>query len=219
MTQPFPIPAFALGAAALLCLASCTANFASRTTAAPANATEADLAAVPEKVEAPPVSNTPTPETSIAQATGSLLSPEQKAQLIQLPIPIVAPTDLPAGFRLVDAGGEAGKYANGADDSGYSIRYVGDDDTCLSIASSKDGPRRLPKQGQVETKLGSVAVYTHEFRGETVISSFLPVKGNPVLLSGGIMPGGAETNGEWKTCKAVSMETYVQVLRSLEVLK
>lgn len=219
MTQPFPIPAFAFGSATLLCLASCTANFAPRTTAAPANATEADSAAVPEKVEAPPVSSTPTPETSIAQATGSLLSPEQKAQLIRLPIPIIVPTYLPDGFRLVAAGGEAGKYANGADDSGYSIRYVGEDNTCVSIASSKDGPRRLPKQGQVETRLGSIAVYAHEFRGETVISSFLPVKGNPVLSSGGVMPGGAGTNGEWKTCKAVSMETYMQVLRSLEVLK
>ena len=79
----------------------------------------------------------------IAQKSGNLLSPQQTAQLTQLPIPIVAPTALPMGFRLVRAEGESGSYVNGDDDSGYAIDYQGANNTCLSIRSSKDGPRGL----------------------------------------------------------------------------
>jgi hypothetical protein len=164
------------------------------------------------------MSQTAVSRTLVAQATGNLLSPKQKAQLTQLPIPIVAPTVLPASFRLVRAEGEAGKYANGDDDSGYAIDYEGAQNTCLSMRSSKDGPRGLEKVTQVQTRFGLVTVYQEKLRDGKSLVSFLGLKGNPTLVSGGTLPDNKAPDG-WKRCRAVSVETYTQVLKSLAVVK
>ena len=154
----------------------------------------------------------------LAQTTGNLLSPEQTAKLTRLPIPVVAPTELPAGFRLVHADGEINKYANGDDDSGYAIDYEGDNNTCLSVRSSQDGPRGLGKVKQVQTRFGSLTVYEQKWRDSKSLISFLGLKGNPVLISGGTLLDSKAVGG-WKRCRTVSLETYTQVLKSLAVVK
>ena len=152
-----------------------------------------------------------------AQKSG-LLSPQQTAQLTRLPILIVIPTELPIGFRLVRAEGEAGSYANGDDDSGYAIDYQGLNNTCLSIRSSQDGPRGLETISQVQTRFGLVTVYAETFAGRRRLISFLGLKGNPILISGGTLPD-RTAKGGWRQCRAVSVETYTQVLKSLVVVK
>lgn len=142
----------------------------------------------------------------IAQVTGNLLSADQKAKLLQLPIPIVAPTYLPKGFQLTHADGEEGRYINGDDDSGYSLIYKGPDNTCIEVRSSKDGPRGTWQQ-IVETRFGSIKVFTNNHpQGKLSIYSFVPIAGQPVLFSGGV------------SCNPVSMAEYIHVLQSLEVL-
>lgn len=156
--------------------------------------------------------------TLTAQVAGNLLSTKQKAQLTQLPIPVVVPTVLPATFRLVRAEGEAGTYANGDDDSGYAIDYQGEKNTCLSIRTSQDGPRGLEKVKQVQTRFGLITVYTEKLPDSKSLVSFLGLKGNPMLISGGMQPDSTTSSG-WKRCRAVSVEAYTQVLQSLTVLK
>ncbi len=156
--------------------------------------------------------------SAVAQVAGTLLSPEQKARLTRLPIPIVAPTYLPTSFRLLRADGEASQYANGADDSGYAIDYQGTNNTCLSLRSSKDGPRGLTKVRQVQTNFGWVTVYVDTFGDRKSLVSFLGIKGNPVLISGGTLPDKTATSG-WKPCRAVSIDAFTQVLKSLVIVK
>lgn len=160
---------------------------------------------------------TPLPG-AVAQVAGTLLSPEQKARLTRLPIPIVVPTYLPATFRLLRAEGEASQYANGDDDSGYAIDYQGANNTCLSLRSSKDGPRGLAKVRQVQTNFGLVTVYADTFRDRQRLVSFLGIKGNPILTSGGTLPD-QKANGGWKPCRAVSIDDFTQVLKSLVIVK
>ncbi|XHX77894.1 MAG: hypothetical protein RBJ76_26240 [Stenomitos frigidus ULC029] len=155
---------------------------------------------------------------AVAQAAGTLLLPEQKARLTRLPIPIVAPTYLPAGFRLLRAEGEASQYANGDDDSGYAIDYQGANNTCLSLRSSKDGSRGLTKVKQVQTNLGWVTIYTDTSRDRKSLVSFLGIKGNPILISGSTLPDKTATSG-WKPCRAVSVDAFTQVLKSLVIVK
>jgi hypothetical protein len=152
--------------------------------------------------------------------TGNLLTSEQKALLLQLPIPIVAPSFLPEGFRLVYANGEAGKYANGDDDSGYTIAYQGENNTCISIRSTQSGSRGLQRVNQVQTEFGSVGVYTENARDNSivVISSFLKLKGNPALISGGSIPDSITAAG-FKRCQPVEMGVYIEVLKSVTLVK
>jgi hypothetical protein len=154
------------------------------------------------------------------QATGNLLSSEQKAKLLQLPIPIIAPTFLPEGFRLVQATGEANKYANGDDDSGYMIAYQGDNNTCISISSSSSGSRGLQRVNQVKTEFGTVDIYTSNARDNSIqsIASFITLKGNPALISGGSIPD-RNADGGFKTCNPISLGQYIQVLKSLTLVK
>lgn len=140
----------------------------------------------------------------IAQVTGNLLSADQKAKLLKLPIPIVAPTYLPKGFQLTHADGEEGHYSNGDDDSGYSLIYKGPENTCIEVRSSKDGPRGAWQQ-IVKTRFGSIKVFTENNQGKTSIYSFVPIQGQPVLISGA-------------SCNPVSMQEYIHVLQSLELL-
>ena len=152
------------------------------------------------------------------QVTGNLLSPEQTAKFLQLPIPVVAPTFLPEGFRLVQAKGEANKYVNGDDDSGYSIDYQGANNTCISIRSSSSGSRGLKKVNQVQTEFGSVAVYTENRGNSRSIVSFLPLRKNPILISVGSIPD-PSADGGFKGCEPMEMEVYIQVLKSLTLVK
>ncbi len=152
--------------------------------------------------------------------SGNLLTSEQKALLLQLPIPIVAPNFVPEGFRLVYAKGESGKYVNGDDDSGYTIAYRGENNTCISIRSSSSGSRGLQRANQVQTEFGSVVVYTDNARDNSIrnISSFLELKGNPALISGGSIPD-SSADGGFKRCEPVGMGVYMQVLKSLTLVK
>ena len=152
--------------------------------------------------------------------SGNLLTSEQKAALLQLPIPIVAPTFLPEGFRLVYANGESSKLANGYDDSGYTLAYQGENNTCISIHSTQSGSRGLKKVDQVQTEFGSVVVYIDNSRDNSIrsISSFLPLNGNPTLISGGSITGRSADDG-FKRCEPMEIEVYIQVLKSLTLVK
>ena len=76
----------------------------------------------------------------------------------------------------------------------------------------------LEKLRQVQTRFGLVAVYAEMFDGHRSLVSFLSLKGNPMLISGGMLPD-STVNGGWARCRAVSVETYTQVLKSLAVVK
>lgn len=156
-------------------------------------------------------------EQSSAKPIGNLLSQEQMAKLTRLPIPIVAPTDLPDGFRVVVADGESGKYVNGDDDSGYTIEYQRNDNTCFAITSSKDSPRRLPQVGQVESAIGTVKIYEETYESKRSLHSFIPVKGNPVMTSpiSRLNP----TTGKYEACKALDRTEYERILKSIKLLK
>jgi hypothetical protein len=154
------------------------------------------------------------------QLTGNLLSPSQKAQLMRLPLPIIAPTSLPAGFRLVKASGEAGQYANGDDDSGYAIAYEGEGNTCITITGSQSGTRGLNKLREEQTEFGLLTIYTENARDNMIRTIVTPlgVKGNLILISGGTLPDNTTGQG-WKSCSPVSIPTYIEVLKSLSVMR
>jgi hypothetical protein len=158
------------------------------------------------------------------QSTGNLLSPEQKTQLMRLPLTIIAPTSLPAGFRLVKASGEVGKYANGDDDSGYAIAYEGEANTCITITGTQSGTRGLNKLREEQTEFGLLTIYTENARDNTIRTIVTPlgvngsVKGNLILISGGTLPDNTTSQG-WKPCSPVSIPTYIEVLKSLSVVK
>lgn len=150
-------------------------------------------------------------------STGNLLSPGQVAKLTKLPIPIVAPTYVPKGFRLISADGASVKYANGGDDTGYSIAYEGEDGTCFAIASSKDSPRKLKQIGEVESVVGAVKMYEETYEGRSSIQSFIPVKGNPVMISPVWQLNSA--TGSHEFCKALNRAEYERILKSMELVK
>lgn len=152
-----------------------------------------------------------------ATSTGNLLSPAQVEKLTKLPIPIVAPTDLPKGFRVVSADGASVKYANGGDDTGYSITYQKEDGTCFVIASSKDGPRRLKQIGQVESAVGTVKMYEETYEGKTSVQSFIPVEGNPMMMSPVLQLNSVTGNHE--ACPALDRTEYERILKSIEMVK
>ncbi len=188
-----------LASTQLLILTSCTAQSEVQSVAQPAQTL------VPKTVAAQP-----------AATVGKLLSPEQVAKLKKLPIPVVAPTYLPVGFRVVQAEGESAKYANGDDDSGYTLEYQRDDNTCFAIRSSQDGPRGLTQVGQVETAIGKVSIY-QEYQGQSSLQSFIPVKGNPVMISPVSRLNSA--TGNYEVCKPLRRVEYERILQSIAVLK
>ena len=223
-----------LSSMALLMLASCTDQSNAKSSVQPTGAiaahpgnTESNSstseAAHATQVQPTDLAESPAiaPEKALEQnsttSTGNLLSPEQVAKLTQLPIPIVAPTYLPKGFRLVSADGGSEKYANGEDDAGYMIEYQGDDNTCFSIYSSKDGPRRLKQIGQVESAVGLIKMYEETYEGKSSIESFIPVKGNPMMLSpvSHLNPA----TGNYERCKALDRTEYERILKSVELVK
>lgn len=158
--------------------------------------------------------NTNQPTTA---STGHLLSPAQVAKLTSLPLPIVAPTDLPQGFRVVSADGASTKLVNGNDDTGYSITYQGKDSTCFSIYSSQDGPRRLKQVGRVKSAVGDIKMYEASYKGRRSVQSFIPVKGNPVMISPAFQLNPA--TGRHEACKALDRIEYERILSSIDLLK
>lgn len=168
-----------------------------------------------------PVESTPAP-TAEAQSTsraeaGHGLSPAQVAKLTKLPIPIVAPTYLPPGFRVVSADGNSVKLTNGDDDTGYAIAYQGEDGTCFVINSSQDGPRRLKQIGQVESAVGTIKMYEEIYEGRRSVQSFIPVKGNPVMLSPVLQF--QPDQGTHEACKALDRADYERILQSIAIVK
>lgn len=155
--------------------------------------------------------------TETKAPSGNLLAPAQVAKLTKLPIPIVAPTDLPEGFRVTSADGDSVKYTNGDDDTGYAISYEKADGTCFVIQSSKDGPRRLKQVGQVETKVGNVNMYEETYQDKSWIQSFIPVKGNPVMISP-VLLYKPET-GNHEACKALDRNDYERILKSIDFVR
>lgn len=167
---------------------------------------------------AAPVEAQSTDGSTLANAaTGNLLTPEQIAKLTQLPIPIVAPTDLPPGFRVVSADGGSDKYTNGDDDAGYVIEYEGAGNVCFVIQSSKDGPRRLKQVGQVETAVGLVKMYEETYEDKRSVQSFIPVKGNPVMISPVARFNPAK--GDYEACNPLDLTQYERILKSIELVK
>lgn len=161
----------------------------------------------------------PTIETQSTSSTeaGHGLSPVQVAKLTKLPIPIVAPNYLPPGFRVISADGNSVKLTNGDDDTGYSITYQGEDGTCFVINSSQDGPRRLRQIGQVESAVGSIKMYEETYEGRRSVQSFIPVKGNPVMLSPVLQF--KPDKGTHEACKALDLAEYERILQSITIVK
>lgn len=97
-----------------------------------------------ESSASPTNSVTATPLAQVAQATGDLLDAAQKDKLKEVSVPIVVPTYLPAGFRVIklEAGREelrSGSYAY------YSILYKGEDDACFDISLNNDPAMRTSR--------------------------------------------------------------------------
>lgn len=72
----------------------------------------------------------------------------------------------------------------------------------------------------VQTEFGSVVVYIDNSRDNSIrsISSFLPLNGNPTLISGGSITGRSADDG-FKRCEPMEIEVYIQVLKSLTLVK
>ncbi|MFS6826807.1 hypothetical protein [Cyanobium sp. ATX-6F1] len=147
-----------------------------------------------------------------AKETVNLLTTKQVQQLIRLPIPVVVPVDTPVSFRVTRVDAETGKYANGDDDSGYNIDYRNNSQTCFTVASSQSGPRGLQQVGQVATAFGRIKIYTESPSpaGANNFAAFIPVVGNPLLLT----PGYGKPD-----CKSLGQAEFERVLRSIVVLK
>lgn len=172
---------------------------------------------LPVPSSAPSVTPASNSEQRSPASTGNLLSPAQVAKLTKLPIPIVAPTDLPEGFRLISADGASVKLTNGNDDTGYTIVYEGEDSICFAIASSKDSPRKLKQIGQVESAVGTVKIHEEIYEGRSSLQSFIPVKGNPMMISPVLQLNSATGNHEF--CKALDRDEYERILKSIELVK
>lgn len=93
-------------------------------------ALRADPPANPE-VPAPP----PGPPAPPANAFLALLSPDHMAQLKTLAVPVVIPTDIPAGFAVA----AVTIIANGDRDQGYSILYQDPDNRCFVVEYTAGG--------------------------------------------------------------------------------
>ncbi len=168
----------------------------------------------------PPSSNS---EAIVDQASGNLLSSDQKAQLKQLGTPIAAPTYLPAGFRLHKFG--SGKEELRTDSIPYySIFYAGENDTCLDISLNTDpamSTRRLQKTQMQSPVSREVNVLTGDLEGRPIVLGLFKLPNGRensgyMLRTGGWLP--SNDGSKNIRCNAVSTEEYVKVLQALEVL-
>jgi hypothetical protein len=169
----------ALTTLALLSIASCSTSPAATsgpigsTTASPALTPVPAAASLTDKApSAPKVADNSSVADLPSALSSNLLSPPQIAELAKLSFPALAPTNLPAGFSVVGFKVERGQYANGDDDSGYSIRYAGPGRTCLTISVSKDGPRG-PGLRTAETSFGPVKIYRETLAASTSMYGYI----------------------------------------------
>lgn len=215
MNQLCRTAVFALGAVALLSLVSCATNGVTAKPPTP-RASSPIATTTPDSSGA---ASTASPKTPIAQNTGSLLSPQQKAQLAQLSMPIVLPSYLPGGFRLTKFSAEQEQGEVSGEYSSYSIFYQGANDTCLEFGANSDPAISLERlqKTSVETGLGKVKVYSGNVEGKPMIVGLfsLPNNNGYMLRTGAWMP----PTIPGRRCNPVSMEEYIQVLKSLKRLK
>lgn len=224
MTKFLPIASWLLGALSLSALVGCSDN--SIAIKPPINSQNTSVAATP-KLESSNLATSPSPTTSVAQVPpvqGNLLDASQKMQLQELAVPIVVPTYLPEGFRLIklDSGKEelrSGSYAY------YSILYRGENDTCLDISLNTDPAMltsRMPRRFmQIPISQKEVTIIYGKLEDKSItLGRFGVANGSPnnayMLRTGGWMPSGQE--GRNIRCNSISEEEYNKVLQSLKVL-
>jgi len=158
-------------------------------------------------------------KTLNAQNTGNLLSPKQKAQLSQLGIPIALPSYVPRGFRLTYFSAEKAQSQDPGDYSSYVIFYQGANNTCLEFSANSDPAislERLQKKS-VATQLGQVKVYSGKVEGKPMIVGLFSLANNNgyMLRTGAWMP----PNTPGGRCNPVTIEEYIQVLKSVKKLQ
>ncbi|HEY9642776.1 MAG TPA: hypothetical protein V6C57_19970 [Coleofasciculaceae cyanobacterium] len=235
MNPLYQAAALALGTVALLSLSNCATDATNSTPAALSSAeAESPVVSVAHPTAAPvtdtaastrPIAQDTSAQDTSAQNPASLLSADQKKQLFHLNVPILVPTFLPADFRLtkVDAGEE--QLVNGSY-SYYSILYQGDHNTCLEISTGVDPAMSTAHLSKtlVTLPLGEATVYSGEVEGRSMIMGNLVAPPQGYMLRSGLVvrpaeskPDGSWTAAEW--CQPVNMETFTQVLQSLETLE
>lgn len=149
------------------------------------------------------------PVVTRAQASGSLLTTKQVAELKRKPvISAVIPTFLPAGYRVTRFETYRGKYTNGDDELGYQIHYRGADHTCLYVGSTQSGPRGMLQVASVSTALGPVKVYKDPQYG--VLAAFPPLKRAGMISS---------SKYDGQGCKVLSRDQFIRILESIKVLE
>ena len=204
-------------------LVSCSNPIAIKPTTSSSDASVA-ATAKSESSASPTNSVTATPLAQVAQATGDLLDAAQKDKLKELSVPIVVPTYLPAGFRVIklEAGREelrSGSYAY------YSILYKGEDDACFDISLNNDPAMRTSRLSrrfmQIPISNKDVTIIYGNIEDKPItMGSFSVPSGSPnsgyMLRTGGWMPSSLE--GRNIRCNSISDAEYDKVLQALKVL-
>lgn len=204
-------------------LVSCSNPIAIKPTTSSSDASVA-ATAKSESSASPTNSVTATPLAQVAQATGDLLDAAQKDKLKELSVPIVVPTYLPAGFRVIklEAGREelrSGSYAY------YSILYKGEDDACFDISLNTDPAMRTSRLSrrfmQIPISNKDVTIIYGNIEDKPItMGSFSVPSGSPnsayMLRTGGWMPSSLE--GRNIRCNSISDAEYDKVLQALKVL-
>jgi len=175
------------------------------------------------KLETSAITASSNSDTLVNQASGNLLSSDQKAQLKQLGTPIALPTYLPVGSRLH-------KFVSGKEELRtdsipyYSISYAGENDTCLDISLNTDpamSTRRLQKTQMQSPVSSEVNVLTGDLEGKPIVLGLFKLPNGRensgyMLRTGGWLP--SNDGNKNIRCNAVSAEEYAKVLQALEVL-
>lgn len=204
-------------------LVSCSNPIAIKPTTSSSDASVA-ATAKSESSASPTNSVTATPLAQVAQATGDLLDAAQKDKLKEVSVPIVVPTYLPAGFRVIklEAGREelrSGSYAY------YSILYKGEDDACFDISLNTDPAMRTSRLSrrfmQIPISNKDVTIIYGNIEDKPItMGSFSVPSGSPnsayMLRTGGWMPSSLE--GRNIRCNSISDAEYDKVLQALKVL-
>lgn len=204
-------------------LVSCSNPIAIKPTTSSSDASVA-ATAKSESSASPTNSVTATPLAQVAQATGDLLDAAQKDKLKELSVPIVVPTYLPAGFRVIklEAGREELRSRSYAY---YSILYKGEDDACFDISLNTDPAMRTSRLSrrfmQIPISNKDVTIIYGNVEDKPItMGSFSVPSGSPnsgyMLRTGGWMPSSLE--GRNIRCNSISDAEYDKVLQALKVL-
>lgn len=204
-------------------LVSCSNPIAIKPTTSSSDASVA-ATAKSESSASPTNSVTATPLAQVAQATGDLLDAAQKDKLKEVSVPIVVPTYLPAGFRVIklEAGREELRSRSYAY---YSILYKGEDDACFDISLNNDPAMRTSRLSrrfmQIPISNKDVTIIYGNVEDKPItMGSFSVPSGSPnsayMLRTGGWMPSSLE--GRNIRCNSISDAEYDKVLQALKVL-